>query len=124
MTIQEAIAYFPLLVLISSALFSIAARKLSSRWGSKVAFSVAALMAMAAFLWLHFQPINSKDAIYGASILMGGGASMMLITALTMTSVMINRVDKVITKKYQITINNFVVLHGRAERYFVFECQK
>ncbi|XP_031549348.1 major facilitator superfamily domain-containing protein 12-like [Actinia tenebrosa] len=91
---KEAIAYFPLLVLISSALFSIVARKISSRWGTKVAYSVAALMAITAFLWLHLQPIDSKNAIYGTSMLMGGGASMMLITALTMTSVMINRVDK------------------------------
>lgn len=80
---------------MSSALFSWVAKKIGSHWNSYVAYCIAAFMAIGAFHWLHFQPIGGKNAVYGASLLMGGGVAMMLVTALTMVAVLINDKDRV-----------------------------
>lgn len=80
---------------MASAVFSWVAKKIGSYWNGYVAHCIAASMAIGAFLWLRFQPTESRKLVYGASVLMGAGSSMMLVTALTMAAVMIDSLDKV-----------------------------
>ncbi|EDO40766.1 predicted protein [Nematostella vectensis] len=91
---KEAIAYFPLIVLVASAVFSYLSKRITKLLGNKVSYCLASGMVIGAFVWFYFQTIGAKDAIYGAAILMGGGYSVMLVTMLTMVAEMINHIDK------------------------------
>ncbi|EDO44500.1 predicted protein, partial [Nematostella vectensis] len=91
---KEAIAYFPLIVLVSSSLFSYLSKKITRYIGNKMSFCAGAVGVIGAYTWFYIQPISSKQAVYGASVLMGGGYSLMLVTMLTMLAEMINHIDK------------------------------
>jgi len=83
---KEAIAYFPLIVLIFGAFSSMAVKQLTKKFSNKLVFIMGAFMVMGVSVWLLSIPRNAKQSVYGAACLAGSGTSIMLVTALTMTA--------------------------------------
>ncbi|XP_031567378.1 major facilitator superfamily domain-containing protein 12-like isoform X1 [Actinia tenebrosa] len=91
---KEAIAYFPLVVLISGVLASIGVKPLTKRLGSKITYCIGSLMALGACFWYFLQSIEGRNAIYATTVLMGVGGSVMLVTALSLISELIGHDKK------------------------------
>eukprot|EP00794_Sanderia_malayensis_P003502 gene3502-4002_t len=83
---KEAIAYFPLLVLVCGVFSSILVKPLTKRIGSKFTFIIGCLCALTSFVWLFLVTRDARKSVYVAAILMGSGCSIMLITSLAMTA--------------------------------------
>eukprot|EP00794_Sanderia_malayensis_P000140 gene140-752_t len=83
---KEAIAYFPLLLLVCGALASILVKPLTKRIGFKFTFIIGCLCALVSFFWLFFVNKDARKSVYVAAMLMGSGCSIMLITSLAMTA--------------------------------------
>ncbi|XP_048575742.1 major facilitator superfamily domain-containing protein 12 isoform X2 [Nematostella vectensis] len=83
---KEAIAYFPLVVLVSGVLASLLVKLLSDRIGTKLTFLAGATAFIGACVWYYLQTVESRQAVYAATALMGSGSSVMLVTALSLIS--------------------------------------
>jgi len=83
---KEAIAYFPLLVLVSGVFASVLTKILTKRIGGRFTFIIGCAAALGAFVWLFLVTTAAKKSVYAAAILMGSGCSVMLVTSLAMTA--------------------------------------
>lgn len=90
---KEAIAYFPLVILISGAFASIIVKKISKSLGTKWTFCIACIVVLGACAWFYVQTVSGRDGVYAAAFIMGCGNSVMLVTVLSMTADMIG-IDK------------------------------
>ncbi|XP_015747464.1 PREDICTED: major facilitator superfamily domain-containing protein 12-like [Acropora digitifera] len=86
---MESIAYFPLTVLVTGALASIAVKPMNKNLGSKITFCVGALIAIGASVWFFAQNVDTRSAVYATSILMGSGGSIMLVTSFSFIATLI-----------------------------------
>lgn len=86
---KEAIAYFPLVILVSGAFSSVMVKNISKRLGTKWTFCIASAVVICACAWFYVQTISARDAVYAAAFVMGSGNSVMLVTVLSMTADMI-----------------------------------
>ncbi|PFX34316.1 Major facilitator superfamily domain-containing protein 12 [Stylophora pistillata] len=89
----EAIAYFPLVILISGAMSSVLVKGISKSLGTKWTFCLACAAVLGACTWFYFQTVSGRVAVYAAAFIMGSGNSVMLVTVLSMTADMIG-IDK------------------------------
>lgn len=90
---KEAIAYFPLVILISGAISSVLVKGISKSLGTKWTFCLACAAVLGACAWFYFQTVSGRVAVYAAAFIMGSGNSVMLVTVLSMTADMIG-IDK------------------------------
>ncbi|XP_031557299.1 major facilitator superfamily domain-containing protein 12-like [Actinia tenebrosa] len=81
---KEATAYFPLVVLVSCAVSSLSIKPLSARLGHKISFLIGTCCSLGASAWFFIQTVESRNAVYAATVLIGSGSSMMLVTSLSM----------------------------------------
>lgn len=67
------LAYIPLTMYLSSFLTSLIIERLNTKWGRKVAYSIGALLAIWACIWIQFgnDDIYIKYQIYVVAILLG-----------------------------------------------------
>lgn len=67
------LAYIPLTMYLSSFLTSLIIERLNTKWGRKVAYSIGALLAICACIWIQFGTgdLYIKYQIYVVSILLG-----------------------------------------------------
>lgn len=91
---KESIAYFPLVVLVTGVLASVAVKPLNKNLGSKITFCVGALIAIGASVWFFAQNVDTRTAIYATAILMGSGGSIMLVTSLSLIATLIGQDKK------------------------------
>lgn len=91
---KESIAYFPLVVLVTGVLASVAVKPLNKNLGSKITFCVGALIAIGASVWFFAQNVDTRTAIYATAILMGSGGSIMLVTSLSLIATLIGHDKK------------------------------
>lgn len=80
----EAIAYFPLVMLVSGAFSSFMVKKISRRLGTKWTFFIASSIVICASSWFYLQTVSERRSAYAAAFLMGSGNSVMLVMALSM----------------------------------------
>ncbi|KAK2549626.1 Major facilitator superfamily domain-containing protein 12 [Acropora cervicornis] len=80
----EAIAYFPLVMLVSGAFSSFMVKKISRRLGTKWTFFIASSIVICASSWFYLQTVSERHSAYAAAFLMGSGNSVMLVMALSM----------------------------------------
>lgn len=83
---KEAIAYFPLMILISGILMSTLMKRLNRFFSNKVLFCVGAVIDIGCATWFYFTPQSQRNIIYAPTIIMGCGNSMMLVTSLAMVA--------------------------------------
>ncbi|XP_065053899.1 major facilitator superfamily domain-containing protein 12-like [Rhopilema esculentum] len=83
---KEAIAYFPLLVLVSGVISSGLTKVLTKRVGGRLTFIVGCIAALGSFVWLFMVSKDARASVYVAALLMGCGCSIMLVTSLAMTA--------------------------------------
>ncbi|XP_020619286.1 major facilitator superfamily domain-containing protein 12-like [Orbicella faveolata] len=91
---KEAIAYFPLVVLISGVFASGTVKALNKRLGSKITFSLGCMLAMSACFWFYVQDIRGRNVVYATAIIMGCGGSVMLVTSLSLIAELIGHDKK------------------------------
>lgn len=91
---KEAIAYFPLVVLISGVFASGTVKPLNKRLGSKITFSLGCMLALSACFWFYVQDIKGKNIIYVTAVIMGCGGSVMLVTSLSLIAELIGHDKK------------------------------
>ncbi|XP_014253572.1 major facilitator superfamily domain-containing protein 12-like isoform X3 [Cimex lectularius] len=82
------IALGPLVMYISSFVFSLMSGVMNMYLGKKITFTVGALLGLSASIWIVF---DSSDffktyLIYFITVLLGGGSSIMLVTVLAIVS--------------------------------------
>lgn len=67
------LAYIPLTIYISSFLMSLIIERLNTKWGRKAAYSIGALFAICACIWIKFGHGDAyiKYEIYAVAILLG-----------------------------------------------------
>lgn len=82
---KQAVAYFPLVLLISATLGSAVSNKLSSKFKTKWTFLAASLLVILGCVFSFFQTQTSlpKQSTYAPVIVMGSGMSIMYVMALT-----------------------------------------
>ncbi|XP_011167383.2 major facilitator superfamily domain-containing protein 12 [Solenopsis invicta] len=87
------LAYIPLTMYLSSFLTSLIIERLNTKWGRKVAYSIGALLAICACIWIQFGTgdLYIKYQIYVVSILLGSAGAIMLVTSLGVTSDLIGK---------------------------------
>ncbi|KYM85340.1 putative MFS-type transporter C19orf28 [Atta colombica] len=87
------LAYIPLTMYLSSFLTSLIIERLNTKWGRKVAYSIGALLAICACIWIQFGngDIYVKYQIYVVAILLGSAGAIMLVTSLGVTSDLIGK---------------------------------
>ncbi|XP_032223121.2 major facilitator superfamily domain-containing protein 12 [Nematostella vectensis] len=83
---KEAIAYFPLLILVFGIIASAAVKPLTKKFSNRVLYCASAVVVIASEAWMFFNPQESRDAIYAPTILLGCGVSIMVVTSLAMVS--------------------------------------
>ncbi|XP_020607972.1 major facilitator superfamily domain-containing protein 12-like [Orbicella faveolata] len=83
---KEAIAYFPLMILISGILTSTIIKRLNRYFSNRVLFCAGAVIVIGCATWFYFTPQSQRDMIYAPTIIMGAGNSMMLVTSLAMVA--------------------------------------
>ncbi|XP_022785963.1 uncharacterized protein LOC111326264 [Stylophora pistillata] len=81
---KASIAYFPLVILISSVISSLAAKKLDKMLGEKWTYCLAASLVVGSSAWFYLQGESGKNAAYCAAILVGCGSSVMYVTSLAL----------------------------------------
>ncbi|XP_067023223.1 major facilitator superfamily domain-containing protein 12-like [Acropora muricata] len=91
---KEAIAYFPVVVLISGVFASAIVKPLNKRLGSKIAFSIGCLLALGACFWFYIQDVEGKTIVYVPAVMMGSGGSIMLVTSLSLLAELIGQDKK------------------------------
>lgn len=91
---KESIAYFPLVVLVTGVLASVAVKPLSKFFGSKITFCLGAVSAISASFWFFAQNVDARLAVYATAILMGSGGSIMLVTSFSMIAQLIGHDKK------------------------------
>lgn len=87
------LAYIPLTMYLSSFLTSLIIEKLNTKWGRKVAYSIGALLAICACVWIQLGNGNMyiKYQIYAVAVLLGSAGAIMLVTSLGVTSDLIGK---------------------------------
>lgn len=83
---KEAIAYFPLMILISGIFMSTVIKRLNKYFSNRVLFCVGAVVVIGCATWFYFTPQSKRQMIYAPTIIMGCGNSMMLVTSLAMVA--------------------------------------
>ncbi|XP_068701462.1 major facilitator superfamily domain-containing protein 12-like isoform X1 [Montipora foliosa] len=83
---KEAIAYFPLMILISGILMSATVKHLNKFFSNKVLFCAGTVIVIGSSTWFYFTPQSHRDMIYAPTIIMGCGNSIMLVTSLAMVA--------------------------------------
>lgn len=83
---KEAIAYFPLMILISGILMSTGIKHLNRYFSNKVLFSAGTLIVIGCSAWFYFTPLAHRDMIYAPTIIMGCANSIMIVTSLAMVA--------------------------------------
>lgn len=86
---KEAIAYFPLIVLIAGSVTSFFLKFVTKKIGSQLTYVVGALMIIGSSIWLFSVGEEHREAVYGAAWLAGSGSSIILVTALAKTAELI-----------------------------------
>jgi len=79
---KEAVAYFPLVLLISAAFSSITCGKLNKKIGTKWSYLLAAAIVICGVVWSYFQTPPTKQMAYGPVVLIGSGISVMFVMSL------------------------------------------
>lgn len=83
---KEAIAYYPLMILVCSVVGSFICRFTDKRMGHKFTYLCGGLVTMGASAWFYFQDREHAVYTYGAAAMIGVGTSSMLILSLSMTA--------------------------------------
>lgn len=83
---KEAIAYFPLMILVSGILMSATVKHLNKFFSNKVLFCAGTVIVIGSSTWFYFTPQSHRDMIYAPTIIMGCGNSIMLVTSLAMVA--------------------------------------
>ncbi|XP_057310021.1 major facilitator superfamily domain-containing protein 12-like [Hydractinia symbiolongicarpus] len=83
---KEAIAYFPLIVLIAGSFTSFFVKFVTKKIGSQLTYVLGALMIVGSSFWLFSVAKEHKKAVYGAAWLAGSGSSIILVTSLAKTA--------------------------------------
>lgn len=83
---KEAIAYFPLMILISGILMSTGIKHLNRYFSNKVLFCAGTMIVTGCSTWFYFTPLSYRDMIYAPTIIMGCGNSIMIVTSLAMVA--------------------------------------
>ncbi|XP_032689557.1 major facilitator superfamily domain-containing protein 12-like isoform X1 [Odontomachus brunneus] len=78
------LAYIPLAMFLSSFLISLIIERLNTKLGRKVAYSIGALIAICASVWIQFGngDMYIKYEIYPVAVMLGSAGSIMLVTSL------------------------------------------
>ncbi|XP_024878415.1 major facilitator superfamily domain-containing protein 12-like [Temnothorax curvispinosus] len=87
------LAYIPLTMYLSSFLTSLIIERLNTKWGRKVAYSIGALFAICACIWIQFGKgdMYIKYQIYVVATLLGSAGAIMLVTSLGVTADLIGK---------------------------------
>ncbi|XP_022807353.1 uncharacterized protein LOC111344393 [Stylophora pistillata] len=80
--VKEAIAYIPLILLISSSLSSLICNRLSSKIGSKWSYILAAFLVTGGAIWSYFLAVPTKQSTYAPVVMIGSGLSIMYVMVL------------------------------------------
>ncbi|PFX15850.1 60S ribosomal protein L10a [Stylophora pistillata] len=80
---KEAMAYLPLVMLLSAIVSPGLSRKLVGNLGGKILFIIAALLVIGASLWFYFITPSTKVLTYPAGAILGLGFSTMFVNALS-----------------------------------------
>lgn len=83
---KEAIAYFPLMILVSGILMSGGIKRLNRFFSNRVLFCVGNVIVIGCSTWFYFTPQSHRDVIYAPTIIMGCGNSIMIVTSLAMVA--------------------------------------
>ncbi|XP_046403114.1 major facilitator superfamily domain-containing protein 12-like [Ischnura elegans] len=84
----ENLAIIPLVMFLSSFVFSFVIKYLNKHWGRKISFILGCLVGIAPCIWVWFgegERYNTYE-IYPVAILFGAGSSIMLVTSLGVTA--------------------------------------
>ncbi|KAL9987823.1 hypothetical protein ACROYT_G002191 [Oculina patagonica] len=79
---KEAIAYFPLVLLISASIASTFCEKLNKKIGTKWSYLLAASLVMSGTVWSYFQTPSTRQTTYAPVVIIGSGMSIMYVMAL------------------------------------------
>ncbi|EDO39553.1 predicted protein, partial [Nematostella vectensis] len=88
---KEAIAYFPLVVLITGAIVNAGFHKLNNALGNKWTYCLASVVVLMGCLWFQLQSPSNKNAVFVSAIMLGSGVSVLLMTSMAMTSDLVSR---------------------------------
>ncbi|KAK3701723.1 hypothetical protein QZH41_018881, partial [Actinostola sp. cb2023] len=81
-----AIAYFPLVILISGVVASFGGKKLNTLLGNKWTFCIGSIMVMGASGWFYLLTQENRLVMYVPAILSGCGTSIMFVTTLALAA--------------------------------------
>ncbi|XP_022803748.1 uncharacterized protein LOC111341063 isoform X2 [Stylophora pistillata] len=79
---KEAIAYFPIILLVSASFSSSICNGLNKRIGSKWSYLLAGSIVIGCAVWSYFQTISTRQSTYAQVIIMGSGLSIIHVMAL------------------------------------------
>ncbi|EDO49779.1 predicted protein [Nematostella vectensis] len=88
---KQAIAYFPLVTLISGVFASVATKTLNRILGNKWTFCVGALVVMGSSLWFYSLTKETRSATYAPAIMSGCGTSIMFVTTLALAAELVDQ---------------------------------
>jgi multidrug transporter EmrE-like cation transporter len=61
----------------------------------QITFTIGTFLTLGACVWFFVQTVEKRDAVYAATVLIGSGSSLMLVTSLSMIADLIGD-DKVL----------------------------
>eukprot|EP00111_Clytia_hemisphaerica_P004100 TCONS_00011719-protein len=88
---KEAIAYFPLIVLICGVVTSSFMQKITKQIGYQLTYVIGASLMVAGSVWLFVVTKEARQSVYGAVSVVGISISIMLVTALAKTAELIGK---------------------------------
>ncbi|KAK3701737.1 hypothetical protein QZH41_018884 [Actinostola sp. cb2023] len=86
---KEAIAYFPLLILVSGIVASFSVKLLTKKFSNRVLYCFGCVLTIGSAAWFFFTPLESRQAIYAPTLIMGWGMSLMVVTSLALVGELI-----------------------------------
>ncbi|XP_073239858.1 major facilitator superfamily domain-containing protein 12-like [Porites lutea] len=86
---KEAIAYLPLIMLITGAVSSGISKKFIGKVGGKWSFSLSAVLVIGVGVWFYFITDSTKVMTYPAVVLLGFGFSIMIVNSLSFAAELI-----------------------------------
>ncbi|KAK7872426.1 hypothetical protein R5R35_007030 [Gryllus longicercus] len=88
---SEILALVPLVSYIASFAASLGIKYINNSWGSKTTYFIGAVISTFGCVWIRYGTggAHGRGNVYGASILLGGGSSVTMVTSLCITAELI-----------------------------------
>ncbi|XP_057294562.1 major facilitator superfamily domain-containing protein 12-like [Hydractinia symbiolongicarpus] len=100
---KEAIAYFPLIVLMAGSITTFFIKFVTKKIGGQWTYTLGALMIVGSSIWLFIVDKKHTKSVYGAAWLAGSGNSVILVTSLA------NMAELIGTNKVATMTSDFVL---------------